>query len=145
MMNTPVEERLIDLRFPARADRMALVRPAVRGAARMCGFDPAATQDIVLAVAEACQNIILHAYGNSGTGEIVLGLVRYPDGIIVRLIDFAPPVDPATVKPRDLDDVRPGGLGTHFVAEVMDTAEFLPAPDGIGNVLQMTKKAKVPA
>ncbi len=144
-MKAPVEERLIDLRFPARADRMALVRPAVQSAARMCGFDPAASQDIVLAVAEACQNIMQHAYGGSGTGEIVLGLVRYPDGIIVRLIDFAPPVDPATVKPRDLDDVRPGGLGTHFLREVMDTAEFLRAPDGIGNVLQMTKKARVPA
>ncbi len=144
MTHTPVEERLIDLRFPARADRMALVRPAVRSAAGMCGFDSAATQDIVLAVAEACQNIMVHAYGGSGTGEIVLGLVRYPDGIIVRVIDFAPPVDPATVKPRDLDDVRPGGLGTHFVAQVMDTAEFLRPPDGIGNVLQMTKKARVP-
>lgn len=145
LTTAPAEERLIDLRFPARADRMALIRPAVRGAAQMCGFDPAATQDIVLAVAEACQNIIRHAYAGSDTGEIVLGLLRYPDGIIVRVIDFAPPVDPDTIRPRDLDDVRPGGLGTHFVREVMDTAEFLRAPDGIGNVLQMTKKARVPA
>ena len=145
MTNAMAEERLIDLRFPARADRMVLVRPTVRAAARQCGFDATAAQDIVLAVAEACQNIILHAYAGSETGEIVLGLLRRGDGIVVRVIDFAPPVDPDTVKPRDLDDVRPGGLGTHFLRELMDTAEFLRAPDGIGNLLQMTKKAKVAA
>jgi sigma-B regulation protein RsbU (phosphoserine phosphatase) len=62
----------------------------------------------------------------------------------VRVTDFAPPVDPETIKPRDLDDVRPGGLGTHFLREIMDTADFLPAPDGAGNLLRMTKKARLP-
>lgn len=143
-MSGGAEERLLDLRFPASADRMALVRPSVRRAARLCGFDEAAIQDIVLAVGEACQNVILHAYAGVKKGDIVLGLLRDRDGIVVRVTDFAPPVDPETIKPRDLDDIRPGGLGTHFLREIMDTADFLPAPDGAGNVLQMTKKARLP-
>jgi hypothetical protein len=49
-MSGGAEERLLDLRFPARADRMALVRPSVRRAARLCGFDEDAIEDIVLAV-----------------------------------------------------------------------------------------------
>ncbi len=141
-MTTPAAERLIDLRFPASADRMALVRPSIEGAARLCGFDEAAARDIVLAVAEACQNVIQHAYEAPADGDIVLGLMRGPDGIIVRVADFAPPVDPECIRPRDLDELRPGGLGTHFMAEIMDTAEFVPPPDGVGNVLQMTKKAR---
>ena len=44
------------------------------------------------------------------------------------------------MKPRDLDDVRPGGLGTHFMAEVMDRVEFLTPPEGGGNLLRMVKR-----
>ena len=140
-MNPTQGERLVELRFPARADRMVMVRSSVRSAARYCGFDEGQTRDIVLAVGEACQNVILHAYDDGG-GEIVLGILRGSDGIILRVTDFGAAVDPTKVKPRDLDDLRPGGLGTHFIRSLMDSADFLPAPDGVGNILQMTKARK---
>lgn len=139
-MNTASAERLIDLRFPAHADRMALVRPSVQRAAEACGFDTEQAQDIVLAVAEACQNVIVHAYAERNAGDILLDLRRADDGIIITVTDFAPAIDQDSVRPRDLDDVRPGGLGTHFLNELMDTVEFLPPPEGTGNVLQMTKR-----
>lgn len=134
-------ERLIDLRFPARADRMAVVRPCVRSAARMCGFGDAEANDIVLAVAEACQNVIVHGYRGE-EGDIVLGLEREPGGIAISVTDFAPSVDPEKIKPRNLDEVRPGGLGTHFLRELMDTASFEPGAGGTGNVLVMTRKRR---
>jgi len=63
--------------------------------------------DVVSAVDEACQNIIRHGYG--GNGEIVLEIRRNgPRQLEVQLIDFAPPVDLAKIRPRCLDDVRPG-------------------------------------
>ncbi|WP_422369462.1 ATP-binding protein [Pelagibius sp.] len=139
-MNLPKGERLLELRFPAQANRMALVRQTVRSAARFCGFDEPDTRDIVLAVGEACQNVILHAYAESDEGDVVLGILRDGDRIVVRVTDYGPAVDPTVFKPRDLRDLRPGGLGTHFIRELMDTADFGPAPDGLGNVLQMTKK-----
>ncbi len=135
-------ERLVELRFPARPDRMVMVRSSVRSAARFCGFDEFQIRDIVLAVGEACQNVILHAYKHGMAGDIVLGILRGPEGIILRVIDDAETIDPATVQPRDLDTLRPGGLGTHFIRSLMDTADFLPAPDGGGNILQMTKKTE---
>lgn len=136
------EERLLELRFPAQASRMALVRQTVRSAARFCGFDEPEIRDIVLAVGEACQNVILHAYAEPGEGDVVLGILRDGDRIVVQVTDYGPAVDPTVFKPRDLRDLRPGGLGTHFIRELMDTADFGPAPDGVGNVLQMTKKTK---
>ena len=139
-MSDAGEECLLELRFPAQPDRMILVREAVRSAARFCGFDEPATRDIVLAVGEACQNVILHAYAGREPGAIELGILRGAEGLILRVTDFGPAVDPATIKPRELDDVRPGGLGTHFIQELMDSAVFGPAPDGVGNVLQMTKR-----
>ena len=134
------EESLLELRFPAQADRMVLVREAVRSAARYCGFDDATTRDIVLAVGEACQNVILHSYAGREAGSIVLEIRREADGMIIRVIDFGPTIDPSQIKSRDLEDLRPGGLGVHFIRTVMDTADFGPAPGGVGNVLQMTKK-----
>lgn len=136
-------ELLLELHFTAHADRLKLVRGSIRAAARMCGFDDRAAQSIVLAVDEACQNIIVHGYGARGDGAVILGLFRYEGGILVRLRDFAPQVDPATVKPRDLRDIRPGKLGTHFIREIMDTVEFRAVPEGPegqGNLLEMTKQ-----
>ena len=87
------EESLLELRFPAQADRMILVREAVRSAARYCGFDDATTGDIVLAVGEACQNVILHSYAGREAGSIVLEIRREADGMIIRVIDFGPTID----------------------------------------------------
>ena len=90
-------ELLLELRFPAQPDRLKLVRGSIRAAARMCGFNDTVAQNIVLAVDEACQNIIVHGYKGRADGEIVLSLARQQNGIQVRLLDSAPLVDPADV------------------------------------------------
>jgi len=133
-------ECLAYLRLPAQVDRMRLVRGAVAGAAGLCGFDDDTTADIVLAVAEAGQNIILHAYGGREGEAIEMEILRRANAMVIRLRDFASPTDPDSIRPRDLDDVIPGGLGSHFIREIMDAAEFLPPPGGEGNLLQLTKK-----
>jgi sigma-B regulation protein RsbU (phosphoserine phosphatase) len=136
----PPSEPLLEMRFPARADRMKLVRGSIRAAARMCGFNDTAAQHIVLAVDEACQNIIVHGYKGREDGEIVLSVARRQDGIQVSLVDSAPLVDPATIVPRALTDIQPGRLGSHFIREIMDTANYRPRPDGAGNLLEMFKR-----
>ncbi len=141
-MSDVTEEPIVELRIPAFANRMSLVRATLRSAAQHCGFDASATQDLVLAVCEACQNVMQHGYAGQEPGDIVLSMARSEDGVIVRVRDFAAPVDPKNIRPRDLADVRPGGLGIHFIKNLMDSAVFLPGPDGIGNVLQMTKKVE---
>jgi sigma-B regulation protein RsbU (phosphoserine phosphatase) len=132
--------RLLELRVPAQAKQLRSVREAVRKTVDDCGCSPQATDDIVLAVDEACQNVIRHAYRNDPEGSIVLEIERVGDDLIFSLRDFAPPIDPERVKPRDLDDVRPGGLGTHFIQNLMDEAGFVPRPAGDGNLLRMVKR-----
>ena len=39
-----------------------------------------------------------------------------------------------------LDDIRPGGLGVHFIHELMDQVEFLQPSGETGNILQMKKQ-----
>jgi anti-sigma regulatory factor (Ser/Thr protein kinase) len=132
-------ESLVRLHFGACADRLRMVRCVVQGAAELSGCARSQADELVLAVNEACMNIIEHAYAGDAAGAIVLEVVADGDRLLFRLTDFAPPVDPGKVQPRDLDDLRPGGLGVHFIREVMDTARFVDPPDGAGNVFEMTK------
>ncbi len=138
-MSAPTLNRL----FPARPERLCDIRSAVAQSALDLGCPPEAVADVVLAVDEACQNIIRHGYGGAD-GDIVVQLARDEALLVVHLIDFAPPADPAKVCPRPLDELRPGGLGTHFMREVMDEVSFLPAPPGTGNLLRMVKRIGEP-
>ena len=107
-------ERVLELRVPARAGELKHVRIAVRSCAEAAGMGETGVQDVVMAVDEACQNVIRHAYGEEGAGDMLLEVDRDDDTLVFCLKDFAPPVDPTQVKPRDLEEVRPGGLGTHL-------------------------------
>ena len=132
-------ELLLEHRFAARLTVLKTIRASVLAAARSCGFGEPEARDIVLAVDEACKNVIVHGYKGEDAGEIALAIFRCEAGMILHLRDFAPPVDPARIVPRDLADVQPGKLGTHFIRSIMDSAELEPAPDGKGNLLRLAK------
>ena len=133
-------KRLLQLRFPARAAELKKIREAIREAVEGCGCSAKSTADIVLAVDEACQNIIRHAYRGDSDNVIEIEVEHRGDGLVFTLADQAPAIDPNLVKPRDLDDIRPGGLGTHFISRVMDEVEFLRPASGRGNLLRMVRR-----
>ncbi|HIJ64040.1 MAG TPA: ATP-binding protein [Rhodospirillaceae bacterium] len=117
---------------------MCRLRHEVGAAAGAAGCPPEMAEEVVLAVDEACQNIIRHAY--RGDGEIVLEIrLAAERRLEILLIDFAAPVDPGRIVPRPLDELRPGGLGTHFIRSVMEEVSYLPPPPGAGNFLRMTR------
>ncbi len=101
--------------------------------------------DIELAVDEAATNIIDHAYGGEGEGEIECSYRVIPEGIEVILHDHGKPFDPEAVAQPDLtSDVccrEPRGLGLHFMRSLMDSVEFSFNGQG-GNLLTMTKLQK---
>ncbi len=139
-MGKEAQERVLALSFPARPERLQRVREQVRESALARGCGEACAGDIVMAVDEACQNIIRHAYAGDPDGEIRLEIDQRDGELVFSLFDDGREVDPARVKPRDLDDVRPGGLGTHLIHEAMDRADFLRPPSGRGNLLRMVKR-----
>jgi sigma-B regulation protein RsbU (phosphoserine phosphatase) len=98
---------------------------------------------LVLAVDEACCNIIRHAYAG-GHGDIVLSLQRDGDVLEFELRDDAPGVDPSRVTPRDLAECRAGGLGVNFIDALMDGWRLQPRAGGVGNVLWMWKRVAAP-
>lgn len=79
-------------------------------------------QDIMLAADEAGQNIIRHAFGEAANGQMTLTVHLSPKALHICIIDTAPLMDLTQIHPRDLDNVREGGLGTHFIRTLADKA-----------------------
>lgn len=126
------------LRVPAEASQLHALRALAQAAATAAGFSPRDVEDLVLAVNEACMNVIQHGY-RGRTGTLELSAVLIEDGIEFRVRDTASPVTLEDWRPRALDELRPGGLGVHFIRAIMDEIDYLPVPDGRGNQLRMKK------
>ena len=98
--------------------------------------------ELVLAIAEAAQNIVKHGYKGieetSDRMEIKISLNE--DQLKIGFYDKGKPVVPGNVQHRKLDDIKPGGLGTFFIKQIMDEAVFKKDQQGWVNHLVLTKK-----
>lgn len=136
--NRATADHGVELTFPSDPKYMKLMRDLVAAAAEMMGFEQPDINFICLAANEACTNIIRHAYGGDCTKSIELHLETHDDRLEITLRDEGTHTDPANIKPRDLEDIKPGGLGVHFIREIMDEVTYTPRPEG-GTELKMVK------
>jgi len=65
----------LQLRLPARAERIAYVRACLRSLGEALALEQRTIEDIALAVTEACTNVVLHAYPARCGGPLFLQLV----------------------------------------------------------------------
>jgi serine/threonine-protein kinase RsbW len=128
--------------FPARFDSLAKVSEFVVRAAKAAGLGSAAVYAVEMAVDEACTNIIEHAYGGEGRGDIECTCRIDTRGLTVALRDHGQPFDPSRVPEPDinasLEERKEGGLGLYLIRKLMDEVHFEFTPDS-GNVLTMLK------
>tara|TARA_B100001013_G_scaffold258550_1_gene161837 strand:- start:4701 stop:5111 length:411 start_codon:yes stop_codon:yes gene_type:complete len=97
--------------------------------------------ELVLAIAEAAQNIVKHAYNNQETEDKMEIKISCKNGELeIGFFDKGKPVVPENIQHRKLDDIKPGGLGTYFIKEIMDEAIFKKNQKGWINHLVLTKK-----
>jgi serine/threonine-protein kinase RsbW len=98
--------------------------------------------ELVLAIAEAAQNIVKHAYkGVEETTDTMQIKISLKDGDLeIGFFDKGKPVVPGNIQHRKLDDIKPGGLGTFFIKQIMDGAVFKKDQKGWVNHLVLTKK-----
>ncbi len=142
--NIPHEHVILEHQFPARARELGPTRAMTQMALNNHGWGSDIVDDIVLAIDEACQNIIRHAYRGECDDPIILHIVLNNKDLVVELEDHAPTVSPDCMNPRAFEDIRPGGLGCHFIRQVMDTVSIEPSSTERGNVMRMIKGVQPP-
>lgn len=97
-------EKLAEIRFQSSPQQLQDVRRVVRSVTKGLGCGNDLANCMVLAVDEACSNVIKHAYGGDDSGDIVLEIFSNRAELVFRLTNFAKPVDRTACRSRALDD-----------------------------------------
>ena len=118
---------------------LQLVRLLAGEGAMLAGFSSDERDRIEVAVVEGFTNVIRHVYSNRDGERIELRMSLPADGLRIELEDWGTYVDPARIKSRPLDEVRPGGLGIHLMKSTMDLVEYRKNSHG-GTTLVLEKR-----
>lgn len=129
----------ITLIVPSHPKYLFVIRSAVYPIMVDAGLSKKEARKIVLAVDEACSNIIKYAYEGDHSKLIVLNVFVEKTKLVIELKDTGKKPDVSKIIPRKLDDIKPGGLGTHFMAEVFDNIEYNTSGDA-GTILILEKR-----
>jgi serine/threonine-protein kinase RsbW len=128
--------------FPGHYKSLAKIGDFVRHIAQTAGFEKFAVYSIEMAVDEACSNIIEHAYGGEGVGDIRCTCALTEGSLTITLSDRGKSFDPSAVPPPNLsDDIdarQAHGLGLYFIRQWMDEVNF--RSNGGENHLTMVKR-----
>ncbi len=135
------QRQLLDHRFKARPAALSEMRRQLGQVLLASGASVEQRQAVVLAIDEGASNIIRHAYGGPCDSTITLAVWQDSDELRFELHDDAPCIDPQRLRPRDLSECRPGGLGVNIIDATMDTWSLQPEPGG-GNRLIMRKRLR---
>ncbi len=128
----------MSLEINSDCNLLSAIRVLVRQVVSGMEFSEHTIDQIVLAVDEACANIIRHCYHMEDDQKIILSIIEERDGLRFELKDFGPSQSLEQFIHRKLEDVRPGGLGVYFIKQIMDNIDLKNETDG--NRLIMVKK-----
>jgi serine/threonine-protein kinase RsbW len=111
---------------------LSVVRSAIMRLTEELGFPAVESRALTRAVDEALANIIRHAYDGLPGQPIELvcrwicGRVhgKQRTGLEIVLVDRGVCPDRKKLCGRPLDDIRPGGLGLHFIQGGVDTMKY---------------------
>ncbi len=134
------------LSFPAHTSQLAVIRGVVSKALGCASWlTPAGVDAIVLAVDEACTNVIEHGYQSDASKNVMLEVVVGADEVRVVILDSAPSFDPRSRVAPDLDKRiqagKRGGLGVHIMRSSVDDVRYEPSASQTGlNQLTLIKR-----
>ena len=112
--------------YPATLNNLKKIRATIKDFLKIYEVDLKIIKNIQLAVDEAVTNIIKHAYKGENKNNIIkIELELKNKKFLIHLYDNGIKVNKNNIKPRSLDSVKPGGLGVHFINEIMDQTKYL--------------------
>ena len=106
---------------------------------RLC-FESDITAQLVLALDEAVANCIRHSCANAPDRRIELRARLIDAALHLEIQDDAPSFDASSIKPRNLDECRAGGLGINLIDMSFDSWHFSLPASNCGNLLTLVKR-----
>ncbi len=127
------------LKVKSRTENLSVIRDFVFNAASDVGFKSDDIGNMILAVDEACTNIIKHAYKSYPDGEIIINLKYSEEKFTIEIIDYGNSFHPESVPDPDLQRYykqrRVGGLGMFLMKTLMDEVKYVSVPGKYNQVL----------
>ncbi|TDF95511.1 anti-sigma B factor RsbW [Paenibacillus piri] len=125
-----VDNRTVSMTLPAEAEFIDVVRLTLYGICTKAGFTYEEIEDMKVAVAEACNNVVVHAYepGSSGTMEVRFEMIEHGLRITVKdqghSFNFPEKAMAAqSLHDKSLEEAQIGGLGIYLMQALMDEVE----------------------
>lgn len=102
MQNGTIDDRPtgLQIRLPAKAENVAVVRHALAGLAEEIGMDETGVADLKTVVTEACMNVVVHAYPD-GPGPLTVAADPDSEGLTVTVSDGGLGINPKADSERN--------------------------------------------
>lgn len=134
------------LRVKSKTENLSLIRDFISTSAFDAGVPADFVENIILAVDEACTNIIKHAYKSSPEGELIIKTKSTPSHFLISITDFGHTFEPDSIPEPDLQKYyrqkRVGGLGMYLMKTLMDDVKYVSIPGKYNEVL-LSKNIKM--
>lgn len=133
----------IQLCIASRLELVRLLGLAVRGICQGLPFSGEEVDALELAVCEAANNAIKHAYKGKPDGSVRVNVVVNDAGLVICVQDRGAPLEDTTklanelTAPRSVNELPEGGMGLFLIRKAVDSVGYKAGdPD---NVLVMRK------
>ncbi|MBQ5152240.1 anti-sigma B factor RsbW [Macrococcoides caseolyticum] len=118
----------VEMKFPATAEYVGLVRLTLSGILNRAGANYDEIEDTKIAVSEAVTNAVKHAYKGDIQGDVLVGYVIFDNKVEVIVSDSGTSFDYERTKSElgpyeeneNIDFIREGGLGLFLIESLMD-------------------------
>ena len=124
----------IELKVPAKAQYISVIRLTVSGLASRVGFSFDEIEDLKIATGEAVTNVVHHAYNEEDEGEVIVGCGVYDDKIEIMVADYGNSFSFDEIKSKigpynsesdkNIASLREGGLGLYLMETLMDEVKL---------------------
>lgn len=133
----------LEMKVPAKPEYVGVIRLTISGIANRLGYTYDDIEDIKIAVAEACTNVVNHAYQEE-VGQMTISFGIHDDRLEIMVADrgksFSIEEVKGTLGPistsKPISDLKEGGLGLFLIDTLMDKVEI---SNSTGVVIIMTK------
>ena len=134
-----------ELRVKSKTENLSSIRDFVSGYAKKAGIAEEEIENIMLAVDEACTNIIKHAYNSFNDGEIIIKIDYNTKKFTIIIMDYGNAFNANSIPDPDLQkyfkERKVGGLGMYLMKTLMDDVKYTSVP-GKYNKVKLTKNIK---